>query len=183
MTKKDDNINAQLNKMTIIRICSSLQGFVLADKINKFFSFDMQKGNNFPFQDADSLNMKYECFSSYISKYRTTLLLIDNRAMNGDKKLIGNSESTDYLFIVIGRDHNIISQQFLSALEDTTGDTQANLQQEGFAITLISKIRGVNLLSTNIIYPSSSKNPIVKKGVLDDIARYKENLLLHFEEM
>ena len=176
-------MSSQLNKMTIVSICSLLEGFVLADKINKFFSFGLKKKDNFIVSGTLGDFMQYECFSSYLSKYRIRLLLIDNKEINGMKGLIGNSESTNFLLIIMGRDHNIVGQSFLSSLEGTQSDDWSDGTQDNFPTLFPCSIKGINWLRTNIIYPTSNEKQFVKTHLLSSIINYKEEVLLGFEEL
>ena len=183
MNKKDDKTSPLLNKMTIVSICSSLDGFVLADKINKFFSLAMVISDNFIVKGVGDSFMEYECFSYYISQHRMTLLLVDNKEINNTKELISNSQTTNFLFIIIGRDHNTMGQHFISSLESLQGEYQFDDSQSDFASLFPSNIQGINWVKTNIVYPNSNKKQLVRNHLLKSIVNYKEEVLLNFEEM
>ncbi|MDR1005933.1 MAG: hypothetical protein LBL74_03625 [Bacteroidales bacterium] len=148
MAKQADNINKPNFNISIIRISTLLQGFMLANQINKTLPFKFHKEENF--------DRMHECFVFYSSCHRILMLLIGNNAFDNSQRLIKAFDNEDYLFAIIGRNHQSIGEQFLSC---------------------ISSVRDINPLNSYLVFPPQNQANTVSDKLLLKLIEYKEDVL------
>ena len=158
------------NKISIVAIESLLSGFVLADKINKFFNFSLQRGVNF--------DESYECYYFQSIQHKITLLLISNLSFDGNKIMEKSMKTTNYFLVIIGRDHKIISKKFLETLQIFPISPKYTASKNSRFEIIPSKIEGVNMQHTQAIYPLQENQKSITNKFLLNCMTYDDKLPL-----
>ncbi|MDR1847047.1 MAG: hypothetical protein LBR17_02900 [Bacteroidales bacterium] len=167
---QETNISTQCDKkISIIGICSSLQGFVLADKINRFFNFSLQRNKNF--------NSSLECFYFHSLQHQITLLLIANQFFDKEKMPYKSLKNTDYFFVIIGRDHATVCKDFLEKLRVFPVSKRRNQTKNNFLDVISSNIEGINMLQTKVIYTQQDGKKTILNNFIQDCLYYKEEII------
>ncbi|MDR1725665.1 MAG: hypothetical protein LBR28_04670 [Bacteroidales bacterium] len=164
------------DNISIIRISSVLKGFELADKLNKFFNFELKKTSDFTYEKNGTF-ISFDCFSYHNPFHSITILLINNNGNDEFTTLVASSiKKINYLFVVIGRDHEHISHSFIKGLTKVEINRKKTKINEKL-LTYITNIPQINALQTDFIYPSKNKTTYISEKLKMFLLNYPVNVL------
>ncbi|MFA7081388.1 MAG: RNA 2',3'-cyclic phosphodiesterase [Bacteroidales bacterium] len=125
MNKELSEISSEINadEITIIGISTSVAGFTLVQQINSLFQTKLKLFRDFETFDKETQQIAYfKNYYYYNTTYRLKNFLLSNKndenlILVKDKRLLKEKKSFDYVYILIGRDHNRHAEKLIESIK------------------------------------------------------------------
>ncbi len=125
MNKELSEISSEINadEITIIGISTSIAGLSLVQKINSLFQTNLKLFRDFETYDKETGEIYYfKNYYYYNKPYRLKNFLLSNKndenlILIKDKKLLKEKKAFDYVYILIGRDHQRHAEELIRSIK------------------------------------------------------------------